>query len=140
MDITAKSGPSLGASLREVKVAIARSRGRAPTCASVARREGPTAAVPPIPLRVAPAASRRAASPPSMGASGDGRCSSSSTCRSPISRSTRSPANTSSAATTLALTRVLPPLEEAQGQLRFTESSLAVREVRARIFGGTVSL
>lgn len=139
MDVTGRSGRILGASAHEVKVSMPELRSRAPRVEVSGNVQGPTAEFLKF-LQSSPLRTGAGRFTETMSAAGDGRLSLKLELPLYDLTKTKVAGDYELAGNQVVLHRVLPPLEQASGKLAFTESSFAVREARAQIFGGPVSI
>jgi uncharacterized protein (TIGR02099 family) len=137
MDITGRSGAILGARLADVKVGIAHLAAARVQISGEAH--GPTAEFLRF-LQESPLKESAGRSSAALSATGEGRLKLK--LELPVAELTASKVagEYEFAGNSLKLALQLPPLEEARGRIAFTESSLAESQVRARIFGGNVTV
>ena len=139
MEIAGKSGAILGAAVHDVRVGIAELGSRAAHVRVSGQADGPTAQF----LKFLSASPLRASAgrfTEAMSASGNGRLQLKLDLPLADLRATRVAGDYELAANQIVLTRALPPLEKTQGRVSFTESTLTLRDVRASVFGGSVSI
>src|SRR5262249_40912244 len=139
MDIVGRSGSILGAAVHDVKVSIADLGARAPRLLVSGQAQGATSTflqfLQESPLR---ASAGRFTQP--MSARGDG------TLHLKLARPladrppTKAAGEYELAENEVTLARSVPPLTQTQGSVAFTESTLMLRDVRARAFGGPVTI
>jgi len=139
MDITGKSGTILGAVLHDVKVSIPDLGSRAPRVLVSGQAHGATAKFLQF-LRASPLRTSAGRFTEAMSASGDGKLRLKLELPLADLRSTKVAGEYELIGNDVVLLRDLPPLVQAQGTVAFTESTLALREVRARAFGGPVTI
>ena len=139
MDITGHAGTILGARLAGVKVAIPHLRDRGLRVHVSGEARGPTAEFLRF-LQESPLRSSAGRSTASLAAAGEGQLKL--RLELPIAdlETTKVAGEYEFTANRLTLTSDLPPLEDATGKVAFTEASLWVPQVRARIFGGPVTV
>jgi uncharacterized protein (TIGR02099 family) len=139
MEISGRSGTVLGAKLHDVRVSIATIGAPGAHVLVSGEAQGPSAEflrfIASSPLQ---ASAGRFTAP--MSASGDGRLRLKLDLPLADLRSTKVAGEYELGGGDLLLTAALPPLRQARGRLAFTESSFAVRQVRASIFGGAVTI
>jgi uncharacterized protein (TIGR02099 family) len=139
MDITGRSGAILGTKLHDVHVSIPDLGSRAPRVLVNGQAEGMTARflqfIDASPLRTSAGRFTQA-----MTARGDGRLRLQ--LELPLAKLAASKVSGEYELldNDIALARGLPPIQAARGKVAFTESSLALHEVRGRIFGGAVAI
>ena len=139
LQITGRSGTILGARLHDVGVTVASIGTPTPRVAVQGQAQGPVAEflrfLQSSPLR---ASAGRLTEP--MRASGDGRLRLKLDLPLADLAGTKVAGEFQFAGNQVTLTRELPPFEDTAGRLAFTESSFAVHDVRARLFGGPVTI
>jgi uncharacterized protein (TIGR02099 family) len=139
MDIAGKSGTILGVAVHDVKVSIPDLGARAPRVLVSGQAHGATAKFLQF-LSASPLRTSAGRFTEAMSASGDGKLRLKLELPLADLRATRVAGEYELAGNEVTLLRDLPPLAQAQGTVAFTESTLALREVRARAFGGPVSI
>jgi uncharacterized protein (TIGR02099 family) len=139
MDIAGRSGTILGAAVHDVKVSIPDLGARAPRVLVSGQAHGPTANFLQF-LQASPLRASAGRFTAAMSAGGDGKLRLKLELPLADLRSTKVAGEYELAGNEVTLTRDLPPLMQAQGTVEFTESTLALREVRARAFGGPVAI
>lgn len=139
MEITGRSGTILGARVHGATVTLAGIGTRPPRVVVNGQAEGPTAEF----LRFLQSSPLRASAgrfTETMHATGDGRL----RLRLDLPLAELAASKVSGefqfTGNRITLVRDLPPFEEARGKLAFTDTSFAVQEVRARLFGGPVAI
>ena len=139
MDIAGKSGSILGAALHDVKVSVPDLSPRAPRVLVSGQAQGATARFLQF-LQASPLRESAGRFTEAMSASGDGRLRLKLEVPLTDLRATKVAGEYELAGNEVVLARDLPPLVQAQGTVAFTQSTLAVHDVRARAFGGPVSI
>ena len=139
MDIVGKSGTILGTAVHDVKVSIPDLGSRAPRVLVSGQAHGPTAKFLQF-LRDSPLRTSAGRFTEAMSASGDGRLRLKLELPLAELRNTKVAGEYELAGNEVTLARNVPPLRQAQGTVAFTESTLALREVRALAFGGPVTI
>jgi len=139
MDITGHAGTILGAKLGGVKVAIAHLRDRALRVHVAGEARGPTAEFLRF-LQESPLKNSAGRSTATLDANGEGQLKLRLDLPITDLAATKVAGEYEFAANRLTLTPELPPLDDATGTVAFTEGSLSVPQVRARIFGGPVAV
>jgi uncharacterized protein (TIGR02099 family) len=139
MDIVGKSGTILGTAVHDVKVSIPDLRSRAPRVLVSGQAHGATAKFLQF-LQASPLRASAGRFTEAMRASGDGKLRLELELPLTDLRATKVAGQYDLAGDELTLARDLPPLTQAQGTLAFTESTLTLRDVRARAFGGPVTI
>jgi len=139
MDIAGKSGTILGAAVHDVKVSIPDLRSRSPRVLVSGQAHGATAKFLQF-LRVSPLRTSAGRFTEAMSASGDGRLRLKLELPLAELRNTKVAGEYELAGNEVTLARDVPPLTQAQGSVAFTESTLALRDVRARAFGGPLTI
>jgi uncharacterized protein (TIGR02099 family) len=139
MDITGHAGTILGAKLAGVKVAIPHLRDRGPRVHVSGEARGPTAEFLRF-LQESELKNSAGRSTASLDAAGEGHLKL--RLELPIAdlTATKVAGEYDFTGNRLTLTSDLPPLEDAAGKVAFTDASLSVPQVRARIFGGPVTV
>jgi uncharacterized protein (TIGR02099 family) len=139
MEIAGKSGTILGVAVHDVKVSIPDLGARAPRVLVSGQAHGATAKFLQF-LSASPLRTSAGRFTEAMSASGDGKLRLKLELPLADLRATKVAGEYQLAGNEVTLLRDLPPLAQAQGTVAFTESTLALREVRARAFGGPVSI
>ena len=139
MDIAGRSGTILGAAVHDVKVSIPDLGARAPRVLVSGQAQGATSAFLQF-LQASPLRTSAGRFTQAMSASGDGKLRLKLEIPLTELRATKVAGEYELDANEVTLTRVLAPLTQAQGTVAFTESTLALRDIRARAFGGPVAI
>ncbi len=139
MDIAGKSGTILGAAVHDVKVSIPDLRSRAPRVLASGQAHGASARFLQF-LQASPLRASAGRFTEAMSASGDGKLRLELELPLTDLRATKVAGEYQLAGDEVTFARGLPPLTQAQGTVAFTESTLALRDVRARAFGGPVAI
>ena len=137
MDIAGKSGTILGAAVHDVKVSIPDLGSRTPRVLVTGQAHGATAKFLQF-LQASPLRTSAGRFTEAMNANGDGKLRLKLELPLTDLRSTKVAGDYDLAGNEVTLARGLPPLTQAQGRVAFTESTLALHDVRARAFGGPV--
>src|SRR4051812_1219982 len=139
MDIVGTSATTLGARLRDVHVSIAELGAKTSPVRISGAADGPTSEFFRF-LSESPLRSSAGRFTDSMSASGNGRLQLK--LELPLANlgATRIAGEYELDSNDIVLTRTLPPFEKTQGRVSFTESTVALRDVRASVFGGTVAI
>lgn len=139
MEITGRSGTILGARLHDIGVTLANIGTPAPRVAVNGQAQGPTAEFLRF-LQVSPLRSTAGRFTEPMNAAGEGRLRLKLDLPLADLQASKVAGEFQFSGNRVTLTGELPPFEEARGKLVFTDSSFAVQEARARIFGGAVAI
>ncbi|HYY61946.1 MAG TPA: DUF3971 domain-containing protein, partial [Burkholderiales bacterium] len=139
MDIAGKSGTILGAAVHDVKVSIPDLGARSPRVLVSGQAHGATAKFLQF-LRESPLRASAGRFTEPMSASGDGKLKLKLELPLKDLAATKVAGEYELAGNEVTLARDLPPLVQAQGSVAFTEATLALRDIRARAFGGPVSI
>ena len=139
MDIAGRSGMILGAAVHDVKVSIPDLGARAPRVLVSGQAHGATAKFLQF-LRASPLRSSAGRFTEAMSASGEGKLRLRLELPLADLHATKVAGEYELAGNEVTLVRDLPPLTQVQGTVAFTESTLALREVRARAFGGPLAI
>ena len=139
MEIVGKSGAVLGARLHDVKVSLADLRARAPRVLVSGQARGPTAEFLKF-LQASPLRTSAGRFTQPMSATGEGRLHLALELPLADLRTTRVAGEYELDGNDVVLVRELAPLVGARGRIAFTESTLALRDVRAQVFGGPVAI
>lgn len=139
MDIAGKSGSILGTAVHDVTVSIPALGSRSPRVLVSGQAHGPTANFLQF-LRASPLRTSAGRFTEAMSASGEGKLRLKLELPLADLRNTKVAGEYQLAGNEVTLARNVPPLTQAQGSVAFTESTLALREMRARAFGGPVAI
>src|SRR5919204_721830 len=139
MDIAGKSGTILGAAVHDVKVSIPDLGARSPRVLVSGQAHGATAKFLQF-LRESPLRASAGRFTEPMSASGDGKLKLKLELPLRDLAATKVAGEYELAGNEVTLARDLPPLVQAQGSVAFTEATLALRDIRARAFGGPVTI
>jgi uncharacterized protein (TIGR02099 family) len=139
IDISGKSGAILGARLHDVKVSMAELGLRAPRVLVNGQARGPTAEFLKF-LQASPLRTSAGKFTAAMSAGGEGRLHLQLELPLAELAKTRVAGEYELDGNTVTLVHELAPLTQARGRIAFTESTLALRDVRAQIFGGPVAI
>ncbi|HYL87587.1 MAG TPA: YhdP family protein [Burkholderiales bacterium] len=139
MEIAGKSGRILGATVHEVSVGIADLAAKAPRVLVSGQAQGPTAEFLKF-LQSSPLRDSAGRFTAGMSASGDGHLRLKLELPLADLSKTKVAGDYELAGNALTLSSVLPPLEQARAKVAFTDASVALREARGQIFGGTVTI